>query len=76
MKFKIRFKTGTGLGSMVFGSVSVYTLKAFCVHIVDRYNLSEKEIETIIHLKPGEKFKNEDLQITPHYKRKNNDPNS
>lgn len=59
MKFNVRFKVGNHLGSG-----SVYTLVDVCVSLVDRYALKEKEISAIVKLAPGEKFTNEDLEVT------------
>lgn len=58
MKFAIRFKIGSRLGA-----VSRYTLREFCVSIIDRYSLTETEICTIVTLQVGESFSNEDLTI-------------
>lgn len=59
MKFSIRFKIGNR-----FGAASKYTLREFCISIVDRYSLTETEVCTIVTLQRGESFKNEDLMIT------------
>ena len=58
MKFKVRFKIGNRLGKG-----SVYTLRDFCISIVDRYSLTETELCTIFTLRVGETFENEDLQV-------------
>jgi hypothetical protein len=58
MKFIIRFKIGNRLSKG-----SVYSLKDFCIAIVDRYGLTEKEICTIVTLHVFERFVNEDLEI-------------
>lgn len=59
MRFSIRFKIGNRLGA-----ASRYTLREFCISIVDRYSLTETEVCTIVTLQPGESFANEDLSIT------------
>ena len=59
MKFKVRFKIGTRLGA-----VSIYTLREFCVCLVDRYSLTETELCTIFTMHPDEAFNNEDMQVT------------
>lgn len=58
MKFSIRFKIGNW-----FGAASKYTLREFCINIVDRFSLTETEVCTIVTLQPGEYFTNEDLMI-------------
>jgi hypothetical protein len=58
MKFSIRFKIGNRLGA-----ASRYTLREFCVSVVDRYSLTETEICTVVTLQIGESFSNEDLTI-------------
>lgn len=58
MKFSIRFKIGNR-----FGAASKYTLREFCINIVDRFSLTETEVCTIVTLQPGEYFTNEDLMI-------------
>lgn len=58
MKFSIRFKIGNRLGA-----ASRYTLREFCLAIIERYSLTETEICTIVTLAVGEQFANEDLQI-------------
>lgn len=58
MKFNIRFKIGNR-----FGAGSKYTLREFCISVVDRYSLTETEICTIVTLHTHEKFTNNDMQI-------------
>lgn len=58
MRFDIRFKIGNR-----FGKASRYSLKEFCIAVVDRYSLKEVEVETVVSLAPGECFQNLDLQI-------------
>ena len=58
MKFKVRFKIGNRLGKG-----SVYTLRDFCISIVDRYSLTETELCAIFTLHVGATFENEDLQV-------------
>lgn len=65
MKFNVRFAIGTAgkVGSRL-GSGSSYTLRELCVSVVDRYSLSESEVCAIAALKPGESFRNEDMEVT------------
>ena len=58
MRFSIRFKIGNRLGA-----ASQYSLREFCVSVVDRYSLTEAEVLKVVSLKPGETFTNEDLTI-------------
>lgn len=58
MKFAVRFKIGGRLGAG-----SAYSLKEFCVYVVDRYALTETEVCTIVTLQPGERFANEDMEV-------------
>jgi hypothetical protein len=58
MKFSIRLKIGNR-----FGAASKYTLREFCVNIVDHFSLTEIEVCTIVTLQPGESFTNEDLMV-------------
>jgi hypothetical protein len=58
MRFSVRFKIGGRLGA-----ASVYTLREFCVCIVDRYSLTETEVCHVVTLQPGEEFANEDVKI-------------
>jgi hypothetical protein len=59
MKFKVRFRIGNRLGA-----ASRYTLREFCVCLVDQYSLTEVELCTIFTLQIGEKFTNNDMQVT------------
>ena len=59
MKFRIRFRIGGRLGA-----ASAYSLREFCVHLVERYSLTETELCTIFTLKPGESYNNEDMEVT------------
>jgi hypothetical protein len=58
MKFTIRFKIGNR-----FGAASKYTLREFCLFIIERFGLTETEICTIVTLHPTETWKNEDMLI-------------
>lgn len=58
MKFSIRFKIGNR-----FGAASKYTLRDFCISIVDRFSLTETEVCTIVTLQSGETFTNEDMMV-------------
>lgn len=58
MRFTIRFRVGNR-----FGAGSKYTLREFCVFVIDRFGLTEVEICTIVTLHPGEKFENEDMTV-------------
>lgn len=49
MKFNIRFAIGNRLGK-----ASRYSLKEFCVFVVDRYSLSESEVEAVVTQKVGD----------------------
>jgi len=59
MTFKIRFR----IGKNRLGAGSKYTLKEFCISIVDRYSLTETEVCTIATLQIGEVFKNENMEV-------------
>lgn len=58
MKFSIRLKIGPR-----FGAASKYTLRDFCVSVVDRFSLTETEVCTIVTLQSGETFTNGDLMV-------------
>jgi len=58
MKFKVRFKIGNRLGRW-----SIYTQKEICVSLVDRYSLTDDEINKIFALKQRGVFENEDMRI-------------
>ncbi len=58
MKFKIRFRINNR-----YGKGSVYSLKEFCIAIVDRYSLTEVELCTVVTLLEGEEFSNHDMKI-------------
>lgn len=58
MRFTIRFRIGNR-----FGAASKYTLVELCLHVVDRYSLTETELATIVTLQPDEKFSNEDMIV-------------
>ncbi|UOF79482.1 hypothetical protein [Caudoviricetes sp.] len=59
MKFSIRFRIGNRLGA-----ASKYSLRDFCISVVDRYSLTETEVCTIVTLQSGETFTNEDMKVT------------
>ncbi len=59
MRYKIRLKIGNRLSA-----TSSLSLREFCIAIVDRYSLTEKECETIVTMQVGQEFKNNDLVIT------------
>lgn len=56
MRFIIRFKIGNR-----FGAGSKYSLRDLCICIVDQYSLKEHELATIVTLRVGEIFTNEDF---------------
>lgn len=58
MKFSIRFKIGNR-----YGAGSMYTLRDFCIAIIDRYSLTENEVFSIVTLQVGDTFTNNDLLI-------------
>lgn len=58
MKFAIQFKIGQR-----FGSISKYSLRDFCIAIVERFSLTDRECHLVIELKVGETFCTEDLLI-------------
>jgi hypothetical protein len=58
MKFIIRFKIGNR-----YGAGSRYTIREFCVNVVDRYSLTETEICAIVTLQFSEDFTNNDMTI-------------
>lgn len=58
MKFLIRFKIMNR-----FGAASRYSLRDFCISVVDRFSLTETEVCTIVTLNPGEVFINDDLMV-------------
>lgn len=58
MKFKVRVKIENRLGA-----ASVYSLRAVCTHLVERYSLKEDELEMIVSLTAGQTFHNADLEI-------------
>jgi len=59
MRFNVRFRVEGRLGAK-----SIYSLRAVCTYLVDRYSLKEKEITRIVTMPPGETFTNEDMEIT------------
>ncbi len=58
MRFTIRFKIGNRLGAG-----SRYSLRDFCISVVDRYALNDAELTKIVSLKVGEWFTNEDMEV-------------
>lgn len=58
MKFSIRFKICNR-----FGSISKYSLREFCISIVERFSLTEQECQSVIELSVGEIFCNKDVFI-------------
>ena len=58
MKYFIRFKIGNRLGAK-----SSYSLREFCVSVVERYSLTNAEVGAVVRLQPDETFENEDLHI-------------
>lgn len=59
MQFIVRLKIGNR-----FGRGSKYTLREFCVFLVERYSLTETELCTIATLQENETFNNEDMRVT------------
>lgn len=58
MKYAIRFKIGNR-----FDSVSKYSLREFCIFIVERFSLTERECQSVIELKIGESICLKDFYI-------------
>ena len=59
MTFNIRFR----IGKNRLGAGSRYSLKEFCISVVERYSLTETEVCTIATLQIGKTFKNEYMEI-------------
>lgn len=55
MRFNVTIK-GTG------GPVS-YTLREVATHLVERYSLTDAELERIVKLSPGQRVETSDLSI-------------
>lgn len=60
MTFGVRFRIGNRLGA-----TSRYSLVEVCIHLVDRYSLTETEITKIVQLPAKEAifFMNEDMEV-------------
>ena len=57
-KFKVRFRIGNRLGKGV-----LYSLREVCLHLVERYSLTERELNELFQLPRGATFSNEDMEI-------------
>lgn len=58
MRFSIRFRAGNR-----FGAASKYSLREFCIAIVDKYSLTETEVYDIVTMGFAVDFENNDLKI-------------
>lgn len=58
MRFSVRFRIGGR-----FGAISRYSLRDFCVSLVDRYSLSEAEVLAVVTLPVGTIIEMSDLWV-------------
>ena len=57
--FSIQLKIASRLGAK-----SSCNTREFCISFIDRYSLTNTEVEKILEMQPGESFYNKDVVIT------------
>jgi hypothetical protein len=59
MKFNIRFRIGNR-----WGKASRYSLREFCVYIVDKCSFTDAECVKVVKLNIGESMTADDVRVT------------
>lgn len=57
-KYAVQFSIGNRLGP-----IGKYSLKDLCISVVERYSLTDTELNTIVSLEPQAKFSNRDMLV-------------